>query len=222
MGAASQPLYDAEHLARKGAVVVSMNYRLGPFGFLSHPALSKESPENVSGNYGLLDQIAALQWVKRNVAAFGGDPDRVTIFGESAGGGSVLTLLVSPLARGLFHRAVAQSSHEMTLPHLKREFAGRIPAERQGEKIVARCGVSPGADAAELRRIPAMKLLAASPVLEVVGKEATLANLNLPVSPVVDGRVILENPNDAFAAGRFHQVPFLVGGTRDEFSLFLV
>jgi para-nitrobenzyl esterase len=112
LGAASQPLYDGEALARLGCVVVSINYRLGLFGFLAHPALSQESPGKVSGNYGLLDQIEGLRWVQRNIAAFGGDPERVTIFGESAGGMSVLGLMVSPAAKGLFHGAIAHGKHE--------------------------------------------------------------------------------------------------------------
>ena len=119
MGASSQSLYDGEELARLGCVVVSINYRVGLFGFLAHPSLSNESPDHVSGNYGLLDQVEGLRWVKRNIAAFGGDPDRVTIFGESAGGVSVLCLLVSPLSKGLFHGAIAQSIAGMDLARLR-------------------------------------------------------------------------------------------------------
>jgi para-nitrobenzyl esterase len=109
LGATCQTWFNGESLARKGVVVVTINYRLGPLGFLAHPLLSKESEHGVSGNYGLLDQLAALAWVKRNIAAFGGDPNCVTIFGESAGAGSVCHLLVSPLAKGLFQRAIAES-----------------------------------------------------------------------------------------------------------------
>ncbi len=108
-GSGSVPLYDGEEMAKKGVVFITINYRLGIFGFLAHPELSMESPNHVSGNYGILDQIAALQWVKNNIAAFGGDPNRVTIAGQSAGAFSVNALMVSPLAKGLFHRAIAQS-----------------------------------------------------------------------------------------------------------------
>ncbi len=108
-GSASLPEYYGLNLARKGVVVVTINYRLGPLGFLVHPLLSKESVHNTSGNYALLDQIAALKWVQRNIAAFGGDPGTVTIFGQSAGSRSVSLLLISPMAQGLFHRAIAQS-----------------------------------------------------------------------------------------------------------------
>src|SRR5712692_3182942 len=108
-GSGSVPTYDGEALARKGAVVVTINYRLGLFGFFAHPELTKESDRNSSGNYGLLDQIAALEWVQKNIAAFGGDPKRVTIFGESAGSWSVNYLMATPLAKGLFHRAIGES-----------------------------------------------------------------------------------------------------------------
>lgn len=108
-GSGSVPVYDGEGLAKKGLVVVTFNYRVGPFGFLAHPELTKESGRNASGNYGLLDQVAALQWIHDNIAAFGGDAGRVTIAGQSAGGMSVLALIASPLAKGLFHRAIDQS-----------------------------------------------------------------------------------------------------------------
>src|ERR1700739_3048203 len=108
-GSSSEPRQDRGNLSKKGVLVVSMNYRLGIFGFFAHPDLAKESGHNASGNYGLLDQVAALQWVKKNIATFGGDPDNVTIFGESAGSSSVSALIASPLARGLFHRAIGES-----------------------------------------------------------------------------------------------------------------
>ena len=107
-GGSSPAVYDGSAFARRGVVFVSLNHRLGRFGFFAHPALTRESPNEPLGNYGYLDQIAALRWVQDNVAAFGGDPGNVTIFGESAGGGSVNTLLVSPLARGLFHKAIVR------------------------------------------------------------------------------------------------------------------
>ena len=108
-GSVTSPRVDGTNLARRGVVVVSFNYRLGALGFLAHPALSRESEHQVSGNYGLLDQIAALRWVRANIAAFGGNPENVTLFGSSAGASSQIFLMVSPLARGLFHRAIAQS-----------------------------------------------------------------------------------------------------------------
>src|SRR5437660_10882089 len=111
-GSGETPTYDGEALANKGVVLVTINYRLGIFGFLAHPELTKESDRNASGNYGLLDQIAALQWVQKNIANFGGDPSRVTIFGESAGSWSVNYLMASPLAKGLFHRVIGDSGGE--------------------------------------------------------------------------------------------------------------
>ncbi len=121
------PLYDGRNLARRGAVVVTVNYRLGPFGFLAHPLLSRESPEGVSGNYGLLDQMAALRWVRENIEGFGGDPSRITLFGESAGAVSILYLMVSPPAAGLFQGAIAESAPfwiKHVLPPAYRSLAG--------------------------------------------------------------------------------------------------
>jgi para-nitrobenzyl esterase len=119
-GNPASAIYNAERLAARGVVVVSVNYRLGILGFLAHPQLSAESPQHVSGNYGLLDQIAALHWVKDNITAFGGDPANVTIFGESAGALSVMDLLASPLARGLFAKAIAESAYMVSNPELRR------------------------------------------------------------------------------------------------------
>ena len=131
-GSSSIPAYDGTALARKGVVLVTINYRLGPFGYFAHPALSKESPHGASGNYGVLDQIAALQWVKSNIAAFGGDPERVTIFGESAGSWSVCALLATPQAKGLFQRAIGESGGCFApMPYLKQDEL-RAAAGRKG------------------------------------------------------------------------------------------
>jgi len=143
-GSAAYPLYDGARLAARGVVVVSFNYRVGVFGLLAHPMLSAESPQHTSGNYGLLDQIAALKWVQANIAAFGGDPTRVTVFGESAGAVSVAVLMTSPLTQGLFSQAILQSP---TLPPL----ASLAAAERSG--------VALDPDIAVLRRLPAAALL---------------------------------------------------------------
>ena len=130
-GASSQAIYDGAALARQGIVVVSLNYRLGVLGYLAHPALSRASPLGISGNYGLLDQIEALRWINRNVAAFGGDPGRVTIAGESAGGLSVLYLMAAPSARGLFGKAVAESAYMISTPELKQAKSARPRRRRQ-------------------------------------------------------------------------------------------
>src|SRR5512137_2379399 len=153
-GATSEKNYSGENLAKKGVVLVSIAYRVGQLGFLAHPELSRESPNRVSGNYGLLDMIAGLQWVKKNIAAFGGNPKKVTIFGESAGGIAVSMLCASPLAKGLFHGAVSQSGGSFgpprpsTMPgeNLKR----LVDAERSGEEFARNAGAS---SIAELRKL---------------------------------------------------------------------
>jgi para-nitrobenzyl esterase len=220
-GAASQPLYDGEALARRGVVLVSMNYRLGPLGYLAHPALSKESEHHASGNYGFLDQVEALRWVKRNVAEFGGDPGSVTVFGESAGGGSVLGLMVSPLSRGLFHRAVVQSAGSGPLTPLRSTSDNEPSAEKQGIEFVAKCGLPADADAAALRKLDPERLLKAVPARE----SARSAGFKLSGPPslgmIADGYALTEAPHVAFAAGKESPVPLIIGQTRDEVTLFL-
>ncbi|MBN2491289.1 MAG: carboxylesterase family protein [Planctomycetes bacterium] len=219
-GAGSQPYYDGSTLARQGAVVVTINYRLGPFGFLAHPALSAESPRQVSGNYGLLDQIAALEWVRRNIAVFGGDPARVTIFGESAGAVSVGWLLVSPLARGLFHRAILQSGTAGgRLRHVSRTWQGREPMEAVGSRLAGELGVEPGTDlaaaAARLRALDAETILAAArPAQGLFGR-------GVKFGPVLDGWVAPDDPWALLGRGEFGRVPILVGANADEGTVFL-
>jgi para-nitrobenzyl esterase len=222
MGAASQPLYDGEELARLGCVVVSVNYRLGLFGFLAHPALDKETDAGVSGNYGLLDQVEGLRWVRRNIAAFGGDPERVTIFGESAGGISVLCLLASSETRGLFQRAIAQSAAAMTLPQLRDAPAGQESAEQLGLRWIKACGLDATADARQLRKLTASALVKAAPFEDGVGAPLQLKPLSVKIGPAVDGRVLPDQPRQYFAAGRQQPVPLIIGNTRDEMSLFLM
>jgi para-nitrobenzyl esterase len=134
-GSSKERLYDGSVLAAEGAVVVSINYRLGVLGYLAHPDLSAESPVGISGNYGLMDQIEALRWVQRNISAFGGDPANVTIAGESAGGLSVTYLMASPLARGLFAKAIAQSAYMISTPELKQARFGALAAETAGRNL---------------------------------------------------------------------------------------
>lgn len=223
MGAASQPLYDGESLARDGVVFVSINYRLGAFGFMAHPALSKESSRGVSGNYGILDQIESLRWVKRNIASFGGDPQRVMIFGESAGGGSVLCLMVAPEAKGLFHAAVAQSAPEMSLASLSSSTDARVSAEEQGLELVQKFGLPRNATLEQMRQLDAETLTNSSPNLEVDTKlTLDMIGISLPIAPIVDGVVIPALPNAIFAANKAHKVPLVIGNTRDEMTLFLM
>ncbi len=202
-GFAQQRVYDGEEFARSGVVFVSLNYRLGALGFFAHPELSAESDRDVSGNYGLLDQIAALRWVRRNVAAFGGDPERVTIFGESAGGTSVLALCASPLAAGLFHGAIAQSAWITPT-----NFAPLEAAEEEGLALASRwLDGEDGGSVAALRALPADSL-----VRDVGARyEPTVA---------VDGWLLEDFAEDVFASGAQHDVPLIAGTTADEGSAF--
>lgn len=208
IGAGSLSAYNGEALARQGVVVVTINYRLGVFGFLAHPELSRESPRRVSGNYGLLDQVAALEWVKRNIAAFGGDPKRVTIFGESAGGSSVCFLMISPLARGLFQRAISQSAARIYTPttHLRERWYGRTAAEEMGARL---------GPIATLRTKPAQELVKLSYV-----RPSALMDDGTGFWPVVDGWVIPDDPDVLYESGRFNKAAFLAGTNADEGALF--
>ncbi len=217
VGSGSQILYEGKYLAKKGVVVVTINYRLGPFGFMAHPKLSKESPRGVSGNYGLLDQIEALKWVQRNIDRFGGDPQNVTIFGESAGGASVCCLMASPLAEGLFHKAIVQSGAflSMGMPSARRQEDLK-EAERLGERISAALGCT-----AERDELAALRSKDARQVLEAFEKNAAGLIGRASIGPVVDGHVLPKAPQEVFAEGRQHKVPLLIGCNADEGMLFL-
>jgi len=216
-GAGSDPMYDGEGLARKGLVVVTMNYRLGVLGFLATPELSKESGHNASGNYGLLDQIACLQWVRRNIAAFGGDPNRIAIAGQSAGAASVGFLLISPLAKGLFHRAIIQSHalfpHDPYIGGLAPSWRSLESAEKAGLKYAEQHGAQ---TLRQLRAMPWQKLLEGSNANDL---EVELPPGQMPpplFRPVVDGWVIPYNYSQSYARGIQNDVPVLSGGNRDE------
>ena len=210
IGASSQTVYDGEPLAAQGVVVVSINYRLGIFGFLAHPALSAESPQGVSGNYGMLDMIAALQWVKRNIGAFGGDPANVTIFGESAGGTAVCLLMVMPQAEGLFKKVIAESAWGMNRPisHLKESWYGRISMEKYGEKF--------GADLAALRSKTTAEVLKLAGPIGLGGDASDRGEIFFPV---VDGRVFPDDPSRLFSSGKFSNVALIAGTNADEGTL---
>jgi para-nitrobenzyl esterase len=212
-GSGAVPIYDGEGLARKGLVVVTFNYRVGVFGFLAHPELTKESPHHASGNYGLLDQIAALRWVHKNIAAFGGDPARVTIAGQSAGAISVHYLLASPLARGLYQRAIAQSGGSSV------ETGAGVPAiapnnltaaEADGVKFASQKGVS---SLRELRAMTWQELL----------KPVPWGQPGVPrFSPIVDGYVAPLSPLDALLRGKLNDVTVLTGCTTSEIAYGLM
>jgi para-nitrobenzyl esterase len=199
-GAGSEQRYDGERLAAKGPVVVTFNYRLGVFGFLAHPELAKESGRNASGNYGMMDSIAALQWVKRNIASFGGDPNNVTIFGESAGAIMVSALVGSPHGKGLFKRAITQSGAWMGLT------MGRMATKGEREQIGAKAVQDMGVTTlAELR----------AKTTEEIG-----AGLRAPAGLVVDGYLIPEDLSITFASGRQNEVDLIAGSNADEGTFF--
>ncbi|HLK55345.1 MAG TPA: carboxylesterase family protein [Chthonomonadaceae bacterium] len=197
-GSASMPLYWGDRLARKGVIVVTLSYRVGPFGFLAHPELTRETPHHTSGNYGLLDQIAALEWVQRNITAFGGDPGCVTIAGQSAGATSVSLLMASPLARGLFQRAIAQSGGMFEPLQLAPNYL-LANAEREGEAYATSLGVN---SVAALRALPASDLLK--------GKAGEVSH------PVFEPYVLPDSPYNTFVAGLQNDVPILIGSNDDE------
>jgi para-nitrobenzyl esterase len=213
-GGTDRPLYDGAALAAQApAVVVTMNYRLGPLGFLAHPELSAEDAHGSSGNYGLLDQQAALRWVQRNVAAFGGDPAQVTLFGESAGAISACLHVTSPLAAGLFRRALGESGPCVTVatPLHDQPGATRTSAEARGLAYAQAAGC---ADVACLRGKSVAELLAAVPPDQGLGFLGAF-------SPSVDGYVVAEPPAAALAAGRTNGIGAFIGGVnRDEATLF--
>ena len=192
---------DGESLARHGVVVVSLNYRLGPFGFFSHPALTRESPHHASGNQGLLDQIAALKWVRDNIATFGGDPHNVTIFGESAGSVDASFLMATPLSKGLFQRVIAESGSVVMGPE---DWPVLHEAEKRGEKFAAGWNFPPGASLKELRTRSASDILNAEP--------GALYQPNPGVPGVmVDGYVFPESPIRIFMQGKELRVALLHG-----------
>jgi para-nitrobenzyl esterase len=198
VGVGSLPGYDGVALARKGVVVVTLNYRLGAFGWLAHPDLSRESGNNASGNYGLMDVIAALRWVQANILSFGGNPRSVTVFGESAGGNLVAALLGSPLAKGLFQRAIAQSGGWMG-PTVSR-MPTLAQAEAEGRKAMTAVGAS---------TLETMRATSADDILK-----ATSAKNGWEV--VIDGRYIPEDLSVTLAQGRQQPVDLLVGSNKDE------
>jgi para-nitrobenzyl esterase len=207
-GSASEPRQDGENLAKKGVVVVSFNYRLGVFGFLSHPELTRESGRGASGNYGLLDQVAALGWVQKNIAAFGGDPRNVTIFGESAGSFSVSALMASPLAKGLFHRAIGESGAFFGVGDQGLGQRSLADAEGLGTKFATAVGAK---SLAELRAKPADELL-----------RAVMADPSLQFTPNIDGYMLPKDVSSIYAEGRQSHVPLLAGWNADEIRVYVV
>ena len=207
-GATWIPTYSGEVLARHGVVLVSIAYRVGPLGFMAHPELSAESPHHVSGNYGLLDMIAALQWIKANIAAFGGDPNKVTIFGESAGGIAVSQLCASPLAKGLFEGAISESGGSFGPPRRAGQPGENMrllaDAERDGASLSKDAGAG---SIEELRKVPAEKIMDAQRTRGLAW-------------PIIDGWVIPTDQYTLYEQKRFNDVPVLIGYNSDEGASF--
>jgi para-nitrobenzyl esterase len=198
-GSGSHPSYDGEALAKRGVVVVTLNYRVGLFGFMAHPDLTAESPRKASGNYALMDQSAALRWVQRNIGAFGGDPARVTVFGQSAGALAITSLMTSPQAKGLFQQAIVQSVGVM------RPMSTLKDAEAFGSKV--------GPRIAELRKLDASALV--QRLRDVAPGERDMTSAR-PLGVIVDGDVIPRDDRSAIAGGQFASMPMIAGSNLNE------
>lgn len=228
-GSGSSSSFSGAQFAEQGVVLVTFNYRLGRLGFFGFPALSREHPEELKGNYGYMDQIAAFRWVQKNIAAFGGDPQNVTIFGESAGGVSVHTLLTSPLARGLFQKAISQSggARDGVLtgrPMNKDEPGGLYPLS--AESIGVNFARSRGVDGTDATALAALRAL---PVDKLVGNDQRVEGFAPPMNsegpltwsgPILDGRLVAETAQAAYQAGRQMRVPLLTGSNSADFVGF--
>ncbi len=207
IGSASMANYSGENLAKKGVIYVSVGYRVGAFGFMSHPELTAASPFHASGNYGYLDQVAALQWIQRNIRQFGGDPGRVTVMGQSAGAGSAFSLQASPAAKGLFHRIVGMSGGGL---RVNSDPPSQSEAEKSGLELQQALKVGSLAD---LRNVPADRILAAQAEFQLGGTAGTVR-----FRPNIDAHFMPKSPREIFAAGEQNDVPLLAGFTRDESS----
>lgn len=224
-GSGSQPMYDGANLAKKGAIVVTIDFRTGSLGFLAHPDLTAESPDKTSGNYGLLDILAALKWVNANAAAFGGDPKKITLIGQSGGGVTVLSLMASPAAKGLFHRVICHSGMMMPQWRYRDKAQGALTStETLGLGFGERVGVAPGAAApAQLRALSWQQVLQANraPMGPNDGSVANMGGNGLECTLEVDGQTILEPPQSTFAAGHQEAVPLLIGNVEGEGTTFV-
>jgi para-nitrobenzyl esterase len=209
-GSANDIFYDSNALSRRGVVTVYMNYRLGLMGYFAHPELSRESEHGVSGNYGTLDQIAALRWVQENISAFGGNPDDVTIFGESAGGESVVHMLTSPLARGLFHKAIMESpANSGQMMFLRHPYFVHPAGEDLGQTFADR--FAPAGEG----QLEALRQIAPDRFYQLIRQEREFQHFY----PVIDGYVLEKSPFEAFLNGEQARVPLLLGNNANEGTL---
>ena len=212
IGCGNDKVWNNYRLPQFGAVVVTLNHRLGPIGLLAHPALSKESPEGVSGNYLFLDLIASLRWIQRNIAAFGGDPDNVTVFGESGGGAKVSIMMSSPLAKGLFHRAICESGTALAILGSK----PLADIEQNGETLFKKLGIDSSDPLEQIRALPFSKILEACQAMEpprAPGKPPAFM-----WDAAVDGWLLPDRPVNIFQAGRCNAVPLIVTANLGELT----
>jgi para-nitrobenzyl esterase len=221
-GASSQSLYDGRMLSEKGGVVpVTINYRLGPLGFLGHPRLSAEDPNNSSGNYGLLDQILALQWVQKNIRNFGGDPNNVTIFGESAGGLNISCMIASPLAKGLFQKTIIESAGQSVAPFVlnkplrKVDGANIEPAEDFGLRLTKALGCDSAPDP-----IACLRSKSTTELLSKIVPDETGSN-GASYGPNIDGYVLPSSILTILKSGQQNDVPLMIGTNKNEGSTFI-
>jgi para-nitrobenzyl esterase len=213
MGCGNDKIWNSYRLPQYGVVVVTLNHRLGPIGLLAHPALSKESPEGVSGNYLFLDLIASLRWVRDNIAAFGGDPDNVTIFGESGGGAKVSIMMSSPLAKGLFHRAICESGTALAI------LLGKSleEVENSGKMLFEKLGIDSAVDPLEqARAIPFTEIVKASQAME--GSRIPGSRPAFVWDAAVDGWLLPESPENIFKSGSCNAVPLIVSANLGELT----
>jgi para-nitrobenzyl esterase len=210
--AGSMPLYNGTALAEKGVVVVTTNYRVGALGFLAHPELDAESPYNVSGNYGLLDQIAAMQWVQQNIGKFGGDPSRVTIFGQSAGGESILIHLISPQTKGLYQQAIVESGTFWTNGAEIDALNSKADAEQLGETFAESFGYSGPGAIAQMRTVDARKIADTTPWPAAPFQMVNMRHFE----PTIDGWLIPDSPDTLYRLHRINPVPLIIGSNADD------
>lgn len=210
-GGASPAVYDGSQFAKQGVVFVSFNYRLGRFGFFAHPALTAEDPTGLLGNYGYMDQLAALQWVQRNIAAFGGDPGNVTLFGESAGGYSVHALVTSPLAKGLFQKAIVESGGGRTSVTAGRYLHdGAQGGAPSGEQLGTAFAQSVGITGSDAQALAQLRALPADQIVDGLNLE-TMTDATTYAGPMIDGQIVLDEPGKRYARGQYNPVPLMVG-----------
>ncbi len=217
-GSSSFKIYDGQNLAKEGVIVVSMNYRLGPLGFLTHPLLSKESPHGVSGNYGLLDQVAALKWIKRNISAFGGNPDKVTIFGESAGAISTSLLMLSPLAKGLFQGVIAESGNPLV--GIQYVFTGVKTKLKQAEKVGEEYAKKLGCDSSK-NILKNLRSKTPDELLDACDFTLGIESTGIQFIPVIDGWIFPKNAATLLNTGKYADVSILIGTNANEGNSFV-